>query len=60
MEHEQTDTNKKQYAFIGDILESRMFRSKSKVEDSNARDMADFAMMNMLALYILSLSLIHI
>ena len=54
MEHEQTDTNKKQYAFIGDILESRMFRSKSKVEDSNARDMADFAMMNMLALYILS------
>ena len=41
MEHEQTDTNKKQYAFIGDILESRMFRSKSKVEDLNARDMAD-------------------
>ena len=35
-------------------MESRMFRSKSKVEDTNAREMADFAMMNLLALYILS------
>jgi hypothetical protein len=45
---------KKQYAFISDMLESKMFRSKSRVEGHNARDMADFAMMNMLALYILS------
>jgi len=52
--HEMTETNKKQYKFIGDMLESKMFRSKSKVEGSNARDMGDFAMMNMLALYILS------
>ena len=44
----------KQYQFIGDLMESKMFRSKSRVEGSNARDMADFAMMNMLALYILS------
>tara|TARA_B100000965_G_scaffold97260_2_gene79506 strand:- start:2966 stop:3820 length:855 start_codon:yes stop_codon:yes gene_type:complete len=52
--HEMPETSKSQYSFIGDILESKMFRSKSRVEGSNARDMADFAMMNMLALYILS------
>ena len=44
----------RQYEFIGDILESKMFRSKSRVEGTDARDMGDFAMMNMLALYILS------
>ena len=49
-----SETPKKQYGFIGDLMESRMFRSKSKVEDTNAREMADFAMMNLLALYILS------
>jgi len=52
--HTMSEESKSQYGFIGDIMESRMFRSKSRVEGSNARDMADFAMMNMLALYILS------
>jgi hypothetical protein len=52
--HEMPETPKSQYSFIGDIMESKMFRSKSRVEGSNARDMADFAMMNVLALYILS------
>ena len=52
--HEMTPTKENKYAFIGDIMESRMFRSKSKVTSADARDMADFAMMNMLALYILS------
>jgi hypothetical protein len=51
--HTMSETPKKQYAFIGDMLESKMFRSKGKVEGSNARDMGDFAMMNMLALYVL-------
>lgn len=49
-----SETPKKQYAFIGDIMESKMFRSKSRVEGTKSREMADFAMMNMLALYILS------
>ena len=52
MNEQQYKQNK--YAFIGDIMESRMFRSKSKVTGADARDMADFAMLNMLALYILS------
>ena len=52
--HTMSETPKKQYAFIGDLMESRMFRSKSKVEDTNAREMADFEMRNLLALYILS------
>tara|TARA_B100000035_G_scaffold245558_1_gene214179 strand:+ start:1335 stop:2177 length:843 start_codon:yes stop_codon:yes gene_type:complete len=52
--HTMSEAPKKQYTFIGDLMESRMFRSKSKVEDTNAREMADFAMMNLLALYILS------
>jgi len=52
--HDITPDTKKQYAFIGDLMESKMFRSKSRVEGHNARDMADFAFMNMLALYILT------
>lgn len=52
--HTMSEEPKSQYGFIGDIMESKMFRSKSRVEGSNARDMADFAMMNMLTLYILS------
>ena len=52
--HTMSEEPKSQYGFIGDIMESKMFRSKSRVEGSNARDMADFAMMNVLALYILS------
>lgn len=52
--HTMSEESKSQYSFIGDLMESKMFRSKSRVEGSNARDMADFAMMNMLALYILS------
>ena len=52
--HEMSESPKNQYAFIGDIMESKMFRSKSRVEGTKSREMADFAMMNMLALYILS------
>ena len=52
--HEMPETPKTQYSFIGDLMESKMFRSRAKVEGSNAREMADFAMMNVLALYILS------
>ena len=44
---------KKQYEFISELNESRMFRTKNRVEGTNARDMADLAFMNMLALYIL-------
>ena len=43
----------KQYEFISQLNESKMFRSKNRVEGTNARDMADLAFMNMLALYIL-------
>ena len=53
-QYQMTTSTTKQYEFIGDILESKMFRSKSRVEGTDARDMGDFAMMNMLALYILS------
>ena len=44
---------KKQYEFISELNESKMFRSKNRVEGTNARDMADLAFMNMLAMYIL-------
>jgi len=41
--------------FIGtEITESKMFRTKNRVEGTSNRDMADFAFMNMMALYILS------
>ena len=41
-------------SFIGsEINESRMFRSKSRVEGTANRDMADLAFMNLLTLYIL-------
>lgn len=53
-QYQMTTSTTKQYEFIGDILESKMFRSKRKVEGTNARNMGDFAFMNMLALYILS------
>ena len=40
--------------FIGkEINESRMFRSKNRIEGTSNRDMADLTFMNMLALYIL-------
>lgn len=52
--HEMPETPKSQYSFIGDLNESRMFRTKQRVEGTNARDMADFLFMDMLALYILS------
>jgi len=42
-------------SFIGnEITESKMFRSKQRVQGTSSRDMADFAFMNMIALYILS------
>jgi len=44
---------KKQYEFISELNESKMFRSKNRVEGTNSRDMADLAFMNMLAMYIL-------
>jgi len=52
--HEMSATPKRQYEFIGDLNESKMFRTRQRVEGSNARDMADFAFMNMLSLYIMS------
>jgi len=40
--------------FIGsELTESRMFRSKGRVEGTSNRDMADLAFMNLIALYIL-------
>ena len=52
--HEMPQEPKSQYSFISDLNESKMFRTKQRVEGTNARDMADFAFMNMLALYIMS------
>ena len=52
--HTMSETPKKQYSFIGDLNESKMFKTRQRVEGTNARDMADFAFMNMLALYIMS------
>ena len=51
--HEMTETPKSQYSFISSLNESRMFRSKARVEGTNARDMADLAFMNMVTMYIL-------
>lgn len=51
--HEMTETPKSQYSFISSLNESKMFRTKSRVEGTNARDMADLAFMNMLTMYIL-------
>lgn len=52
--HTMSETPKKQYSFISDLNESKMFKTRQRVEGTNARDMADFAFMNMLALYIMS------
>ena len=43
----------KQYEFISSLNESKMFRSRNRVEGTNARDMADLAFMNMITMYIL-------
>ena len=43
-----------QYSFIRDLNESKMFKTRQRVEGSNARDMADVTFMNMLSLYIMS------
>jgi len=45
--------------FIGsELTESRMFRSKGRVEGTSNRDMADLAFMNLIALYIFTMSMI--
>lgn len=51
--HEMTPTTKPQYSFIGELNESALFRTKKRVEGTNAREMADLAFMNFLLLYIL-------
>jgi len=51
--HEMSE-DKPQYSFIGELNESKMFRSKNRVEGTSSRDMADVAFMNMLSLYIMS------
>jgi len=51
----QYEEKKLKLDFIGkDLNESKMFRSKNKIEGTSNRDMADFVFMNMLTLYILS------
>lgn len=51
----QYEEKKLNLDFIGtELNESKMFRSKNKIEGTPNRDMSDFAFMNMLALYILS------
>lgn len=52
--HTMSEDKKSQYGFIGDLNESRLFRTKQRVEGSSSRDMADLAFMNMLSLYIMS------
>ena len=52
--HEMTETPESQYSFIGSLNESKLFRSKNRVEGTSTRDMADVAFMNMLSLYIMS------
>ncbi len=50
----QYEDKKLKLDFIGkEVTESRMFRTKGKVEGTSNRAMADLAFMNMLALYIL-------
>ena len=51
--HEMSE-DKPQYSFISELNESKMFRSKNRVEGTSSRDMADVAFMNMLSLYIMS------
>ena len=52
--HEMTETPESQFSFIGSLNESKLFRSKNRVEGTSTRDMADVAFMNMLSLYIMS------
>jgi|TARA_Y100000389_G_scaffold50914_1_gene46620 hypothetical protein len=52
--HTMSEDKKSQYGFIKDLNESRLFRTKQRVEGSSSRDMADLAFMNMLSLYIMS------
>ena len=51
--HEMSE-DKPKYSFIGELNESKMFRSKNRVEGTSSRAMADVAFMNMLSLYIMS------
>ncbi len=52
--HTMSNNQETKFGFISDLNESRMYRTKQSVVGTNARDMADFAFMNMLAVYILS------
>ena len=51
--NDMTEEKQSQYSFISSLNESRMFRSRNRVEGTNARDMADLAFMNMITMYIL-------
>ena len=44
---------KSQYSFVRDLNESKMFRTRQQATSTNTRDMADFAFLNILTLYIL-------
>ena len=52
--HTMSNNQETKFGFISNLNESRMYRTKQSVVGTNARDMADFAFMNMLAVYILS------
>lgn len=51
--HAMEQDKPKKFGFVSELNESMMFRTKQKVQGTNAREMGDFAMMNMLALWIL-------
>ena len=51
--HEMSESKPNSFGFVKDLNESKMFRTRQRLEGTNARDMADFAFMNMLSLYIL-------
>ena len=46
--------NEPKFGFISELNESSMYRTKQRVTSTSARDMADFAFLNMIAVYILS------
>lgn len=51
--HTMSEDKPASFGFVKDLNESRMFRTRQRLEGTNARDMADFAFLNMLSLYIL-------
>ena len=51
--HTMSEEKQPMFGFISELNESTMFRTKQRVQGTNAREMGDFAMMNMLALWVL-------